>query len=179
MHNFIDLTDTNDGLKKDYVLYFGRYSPEKGISTLLKAAKELPDIKFVFAGGGPLEEELSSIPNIENVGFKTGDDLARLICEARFSVYPSEWYENCPFSVMESQMYSTPVIGAKIGGIPELISDFKTGELFESGNCSELKDKIFSLWNDRKRLEEYTANCKKVNFDTIDEYSEKLIQLYS
>lgn len=179
MHNFIDLIDTNNGLKKDYVLYFGRYSPEKGISTLLKVAKELPDIKFVFAGGGPLEEELSSIPNIENVGFKTGDELAKLIGEARFSVYPSEWYENCPFSVMESQMYSTPVIGAKIGGIPELISDFKTGELFESGNASELKDKIISFWNDRKRIEEYTANCKKVNFDTIDEYSEKLIQLYS
>ena len=43
---------------------------------------------------------------------------------------------------MESQMYGTPVLGANIGGIPELIQVGKTGELFESGNAEDLKKKI-------------------------------------
>ena len=57
--------------------------------------------QFIFAGTGPLEDEIEGIPNIKNVGFQTGKDLEKLIREARFSIYPSEWYENCPFSVME------------------------------------------------------------------------------
>ena len=123
----------------DYVLYFGRFSEEKGIGTLIKVCKELPDVQFIFAGTGPLEETVNGIKNIKNVGFQKGEALEKLIREARFSIYPSEWYENCPFSVMESQMYGTPVLGANIGGIPELIQVGKTGELFESGNGKDLK----------------------------------------
>ena len=95
--------------KKDYVLYFGRFSEEKGIGTLIKVCKELPDVQFIFAGTGPLEKTVNGIKNIKNVGFQKGEALEKLIREARFSIYPSEWYENCPFSVMESQMYGTPV----------------------------------------------------------------------
>ena len=97
---------------------------------------------------------------------------------ARFSIYPSEWYENCPFSVMESQMYGTPVLGANIGGIPELIQVGKTGELFKSGNGKDLKEKIEKLWGDKKLCAEYSANCKDINFDTIDEYYEKIMKVY-
>ena len=121
MHNFVDRVEWKETEKKDYVLYFGRFSKEKGIDTLLKVCKELPDVQFIFAGTGPLENEINGISNIQNVGFQTGTALETLIREARFSIYPSEWYENCPFSVMESQMYGTPVLGADIGGIPELI----------------------------------------------------------
>ena len=145
--------------KKDYVLYFGRFSEEKGIGTLIKVCKELPDVQFIFAGTGPLEETVNGIKNIKNVGFQKGEALEKLIREARFSIYPSEWYENCPFSVMESQMYGTPVLGAEIGGIPELIQVDKTGELFESGNGKDLKEKIEKLWGDKKLCEAYKADC--------------------
>lgn len=91
----------------------------------------MPNIQFVFAGTGPLEDTVNGISNIKNVGFQTGEALETLIREARYSIYPSEWYENCPFSVMESQMYGTPVLGANIGGIPELIQNGKTGELLK------------------------------------------------
>ncbi len=123
---------------EEYILYSGRYSEEKGISTLISVCKDLPKVQFVFVGTGPLEEELSSIPNIRNVGFRTGYDLEKLIRGAHFSIYPSEWYENCPFSVIESLMYGTPVLGANIGGIPELVEERKTGMLFESGNKNDL-----------------------------------------
>ena len=178
LHNFINKIEWNNSGKKDYVLYFGRFSIEKGIKTLINVCKELDDIPFIFAGGGTLEKELNGISNIKNVGFQTGKELKKLICEAQFSIYPSEWYENCPFSVMESQMYGTPVLGADIGGIPELIQEGKTGELFESGNVNELKKKIRRLWDNRELIVQYSKNCRNITFDTIEIYTEKLINIY-
>lgn len=158
--------------------YFGRFSEEKGICTLIKVCKEMPDVQFIFAGTGPLEDEIKGISNIKNVGFQNGEKLEKLIREARFSIYPSEWYENCPFSVMESQMYGTPVLGANIGGIPELIQVGKTGELFESGNGKDLKEKIENFWNNNELCQKYSENCKNIYFDTISEYYEKIMKLY-
>lgn len=184
MHNFVDTAQVKRADKKDYVLYFGRYSLEKGIRTLVQVCKELPGIPFVFAGTGPLEEEVNGVANIRNVGFQSGEALQTLIREARLSVCPSECNENCPFSVMESQMYGTPVIGADIGGIPELIQTETcgggkaTGELFASGNAAELKLKIERLWHDPVRLEAYTRNCGTVHFDSVEQYVDKLIRIY-
>lgn len=178
MHNFVDRVEQKQVEKKDYVLYFGRYSQEKGIGTLIQVAKELPQIPFVFAGSGPLEHLLDDVPNIRNVGFQRGEALEMLIREARFTVYPSEWYENCPFSVMESQMYGTPVLGANIGGIPELIKVGETGELFESGNVRMLQEKIMRMWNERIRLENYTNGTKDIGFDNLERYTQKLVDLF-
>ena len=178
IHNFVDRISYEKAEKKDYVLYFGRFSREKGIDTLIQVCKALPEIPFIFAGTGPLEEEIAGVPNIRNVGFQRGKALETLIREARFSVYPSEWYENCPFSVMESQMYGTPVLGANIGGIPELIEPDKTGELFESGNAAQLKEKIQALWENRELTDRYSENCADVRFDDVARYTEKLMKLY-
>lgn len=179
LHNFVDRVEFKDVVKKDYVLYFGRFSEEKGIGTLIDVCKELPDVQFVFAGTGPMEETINGIKNINNVGFQKGEALEKLIREARFSIYPSEWYENCPFSVMESQMYGTPVLGADIGGIPELIRSGKTGDLFESGSKADLKAKIEKLWTDKELAGQYVKNCRSISFDTIEEYVEKLMRIYS
>ena len=173
MHNFVDPVEQKDTQKKDYVLYFGRYSQEKGIATLVQAAKELPEIPFIFAGSGPLEHLLKDMPNIKNVGFQTGEVLETLIREARFTVYPSEWYENCPFSVMESQMYGTPVLGADIGGIPELIQENHTGCLFRCAELEALKRKILLVWNNKSECERYSRNCQDISFLTVEEYAEE------
>ena len=178
LHNFVDKVERKETEKQDYVLYFGRFSREKGIDTLLKVCKALPDIPFVFAGTGPLEGEIAGVPNIKNVGFQRGQALENLIRQARFSVYPSQWYENCPFSVMESQLYGTPVLGADIGGIPELMEVGKTGELFESGNAAQLEEKIRTLWEDRKLTDRYSENCAHLRFDDVAAYTEKLLKLY-
>lgn len=178
MHNFIDCEASAGAQKGDYVLYFGRYSQEKGIDTLLAACRELPDIPFVFAGSGPMEEQVNAVPNVRNVGFTTGDALKKLVREARFSVCPSNCYENCPFSVMESIAYGTPVLGADIGGIPELIEAGRTGELFASGDKQELKTRIEKMWNDRSVLDTYSKNCLCVHFDSAEEYCWKLLKIY-
>ena len=178
MHNFMDRVEPKQVEKKDYVLYFGRYSQEKGIATLIQVAKELPDIPFVFAGSGPLEHLLEGVPNIRNVGFQRGEALEMLIREAKFTVYPSEWYENCPFSVMESQMYGTPVLGADIGGIPELIQEGQSGELFESGNGKALKRRIEELWDNLQKQQTYISGTQKIEFSTIAQYCDKMLELF-
>ena len=178
LHNFVDKVEYKQVEKKGYILYFGRFSEEKGINTLLKACKLLPEIQFVFAGAGPLEDKINEVSNIKNVGFQKGKSLEKLIREAQFTIYPSEWYENCPFSVMESQMYGTPVLGAKIGGIPELIVEGKTGELFESGNINSLTEKIKEIWKKKKKRKLYSKNCREITFDTVEKYVEKLMKIY-
>ncbi len=178
MHNFLDVKEgvSESVEEKPYALYFGRFSVEKGVKTLLSVAKSLPDIKFVFAGSGPLEDEVNATANVVNYGFLTGDKLVSLIKGASFSIYPSEWYENCPFSVMESQMYRVPVVGSNIGGIPELISG---GVLFEAGNEDELRAAISRLMTDVSALEELRAGCDSIVFDSVDEYTDRMLKIYA
>lgn len=180
LRNFISDVKKPDSakVKKEYAVYFGRYSKEKGVETLAAACRELPEVRFIFAGKGELSEEVNSAENIENKGFLTGEALYRLIAEARFSISASECPENCPFSVMESLKLGTPVIGTRIGGIPELISDGETGLLVESGDREALKEAILRLWNNRKENNQYIQNCRDVAYDNCEEYCNKLTDIY-
>lgn len=183
LHNFVHQSPLSvngaENGKGNYVLYMGRYDKEKGIETLLNVCRELQDIPFVFAGKGVLEPEVNKASNIENKGFVSGPELEGLIRNARFLVFPSEWYENCPFSVMEAQMYGTPVLASGLGGTAELIKEGKTGEIFEAGNAASLKEKIQNLWNQRELCEYYARNCRNVHFDTVEDYCDKLLEIYS
>lgn len=179
MHNFVDQVERKEVQKKDYVLYFGRFSEEKGIHTLAAACEHLPEIPFVFAGGGPLEDKVNDLKNVRNVGFKTGDELDNLIREARFSICPSEVYENCPFSVMESQQRGTPVIGADIGGIPELVTDGEDGELFKSRDDKELSDIIKELWNNPQKTQKYAKASLNIKRDDLSAYYGKIARIYA
>ncbi len=147
--NFIDTTkcQRQHFEKGDYYCFIGRLSHEKGVKTLIDAANKLP-YKLKIIGGGPLLEELKGIANsnIEFVGFKQWDEIKELVGKARFSIIPSEWYENNPLSVIEAQCLGTPVLGANIGGIPELIENEITGMTFESKNTADLAQKIEAMW---------------------------------
>lgn len=189
LRNFIEKDEQNhksdkaqalldNKLPKEYVLYLGRFSEEKGVRTLLKVCRQCPDIPFLFAGSGPLEDEVNKLSNVENLGFVRGEKLKQLVNGARFSIYPSEWYENGPFSVMESIEAGTPVIGAAIGGIPELIRQEETGLLFESGNVDALKDAVKRLWNDREQNARMMQNCASVCFDSAADYCDRLLEVY-
>lgn len=178
IHNFADKIEQMEIKKEDYIIEFGHLSREKGTLTLLEAAKRMSDVKFVFAGFGDATEEIAKIPNAEYVGFQTGKDLELLIRKAKVSVCPSECYENCPFSVIESQEYGTPVVASRIGGIPELIEEGKTGLLFRAGDSYELEKQLKYLMESDQLLEEYTNNCKEKQFETYDSYYQKLIKIY-
>ena len=177
LRNFVTSLPKVDDSKENYVLFFGRYSEEKGIHALLRACQALPDIPFVFAGGGPLESLLEGIPNVRNVGFLQGEALHTLIRGARFTVVPSQCYENCPFSVMESILAGTPVLGSALGGIPELIEPGRTGWLFPADDATILQAEIQRIWNSNEP-EQYHKACLDVQFDTLPAYTDQLMILY-
>ncbi len=182
LHNFcnkhIDLPPKN--LDKKYVLYFGRLSPEKGIKTLIEVCKELDYIHFIFAGEGELSDLCKGIDNAEYVGFKFGEELDRLIRNALFSVSPSEWYENCSMSIMESLSLGTPAIGSDLGGIPELIKNNETGLIFKAKDKNALKEAIEALYNNPEKLNEMSRKCLEIsNENNIENYTIKLTAIYN
>ena len=178
--NFIDIEKTkrDNFNKEDYYCYVGRLSHEKGVKTLIEAANELP-YKLKIIGGGPLRKELevqTKRSNIEFVGYKQWEEIKELVGKARFVVIPSEWYENNPLSIIEAQCLGTPVLGAEIGGIPELITD-KSGLLFESRNVEDLRSKIeimFSMQFDYKELACVAQQCY-----SPENYYKKIIEIYN
>lgn len=178
LHNFVDLVEPIQVEKEDYVLEFGHLSKDKGTLTLLEVAKRIPEMKFVFAGYGAAEAEIAKVPNAEYVGFKTGKELEMLIRKAKVSVYPSEWYENCPFSVIESQMYGTPVIGSRMGGIPELLTEGVSGETFEAGDPDDLERTLRKLMYTLEISRTYEEGCKQQKFETPHSYYQKLMKIY-
>jgi glycosyltransferase involved in cell wall biosynthesis len=136
-----------------YVLSVGRLSHEKGLPTFLEAMLGTK-IPVRIAGTGPMESSLKDLAekdggSIVLEGHCTGDRLAELYRNAAFVVVPSEWYENAPMSVLESFAYGKPVIGTRIGGIPELITEGENGNLVEPGAKEQLRAAIQKLWNDR------------------------------
>lgn len=178
LHNFKDIVPLKDVHKKDYILEFGKLCKDKGTETLLKVAKLMPEEQFVFVGYGPAVDLMRDIPNVKYLGFKSGAELNKIIAEAKISVCPSEWYENCPFSVIESISFGTPVVGSRMGGIPELIEEGKNGELFEAGNSQELEKAIKKIIHSKETLQKYTNNCNNVQYETENSYYKKLIGIY-
>lgn len=125
-----------------YFLYFGRLVAEKGVATLMRAAAAA-GVPLKLVGTGPQEAELRALAaqldsDVSFLGYRAGDALHDLVRGARAVVLPSEWYENAPMTVLESFALGKPVIGAAIGGIPELVTDDVTGWTFASGDTGQL-----------------------------------------
>lgn len=170
-----------------YFLFFGRLSYEKGVKTLLETFKKIPTCRLKIVGTGPKEEGLKeyvkvfNMHNVEFIGYKQGKDLANLVANAYFVIVPSEWYENNPMAIIESYSVGTPVIGARIGGIPEIIIENETGFQFMSGNSEELKDKVQladGLFPDEYlRLSEGTLKFARENL-SLKSYYPQLIEFY-
>ena len=147
--NYIDVTEYEVSKSHDdYILYFGRLSEEKGLETFIKAATLNPSINHFIVGAGPIELKLKTLVNEGNIsnvtflGFKSGAELKMIISRALCIVVPSEWYENCPMSVLESFASARPVIGSNIGGIPELISESIDGLIFKTHDAQDFALKI-------------------------------------
>jgi glycosyltransferase involved in cell wall biosynthesis len=180
----VDRLKPHDGLGKAFI-YFGRLSPEKGLTTFIRALK-LAGVKGWIVGTGPEEDALRNLAtemgaDVEFLGYLSSEALFDAVRRARAMVLPSEWYENAPLSVMESYALGRPVIGADIGGIPELIRKGETGEVFPSGNAEALAERIgrFAAMPDRQVLvmgkagrawmsESFTSQC----------YRDRVLSLY-
>jgi glycosyltransferase involved in cell wall biosynthesis len=147
----------------DYFLFSGRLEEVKGVETLLDAmagSEIASHFELRIAGEGRRRKALESycrekgLANVRFLGWLPQDELAELHRGALFVVVPSIWYENSPLSVLEAHAYGTAVIGADIGGIPELIARGRTGLLFEAGNAAELQCRLEELLTNPERAVE-------------------------
>lgn len=173
------LYDSLNIKREDYYVYVGRLSTEKGMETLINVASKLPYVIKV-AGDGPLrkqlEQQYASCKNIEFLGHQNSQQVATILSKARFSVVPSEWYENNPLSVIESLCAGTPVVGARIGGIPELI-DESNGIIFTSGNRAELKAAINQAFT-REWKNDSIKECSNKRFSP-NEHLNQVLSIYN
>jgi len=143
--NFVDVRQfsANRDIGEAFV-FAGRLSPEKGAEVLLRAAAASRR-PLLIAGEGPQEEKLRALANrlsadVRFLGRLGRLDLIRLIHSARAVVLPSLWYENAPMGILEAYALGRPVIGSRIGGVPELVRDEQTGATFAAGDIDELAD---------------------------------------
>lgn len=167
-----------------YYLYYGRLSHEKGIATLVEAFSRHPELKLKVVGTGPKEDELKkrNYSNVEFLGYKTGEELFNIVRNAKFVCVPSEWYENNPMTIVESYSMGVPVLGAKIGGIPEIIEENKTGILFESGDVDNLEQTLLSAYkikDDEYRNMKKRAYQYSLSHFSPDGYYKQLIAFYN
>lgn len=184
--NFVDVGHLRPkGLPGKAFVFFGRLGPEKGLVTFVRALA-LAGVKGWFVGTGPEEAKLRELAaqtgaDVEFLGYRTGESLFDAIRGARAMVLPSEWYENAPMSVMEAYALERPVIGADIGGIPELIRVGETGAVFPSGDAAALAARMteFMRKSDDEVLSMGKAGRRWVEEDfTAVRYRERLIDLY-
>lgn len=170
-----------------YVLYAGRLSPEKGILTLLKAIETL-QIPLRIIGDGPLRDQVETYieqyhlqDRVKCMGHLDGEELAQVYREAAFCVIPSEWYENAPMSALEACAYGKPVIGADIGGIPELVEPGVTGLLFPAGDVASLRIRLETLWNEQASWGDMgsAARRRMEVYFSPERHADALIQVYT
>lgn len=160
---------------RNYAVFMGRLSREKGLFTLVKAWKEIPDITLKIVGNGQASEELqdltvrAGIENVEFLGFKEGDERFEILKRAMFMVFPSECYENMPYAILESFACAVPVIASNIGGLRELIGDGITGLHFQAGNTKDLARKISMLSKDKELLLRMRHNSRRYAEDFFSE----------
>lgn len=192
IHNFVLETNNNENIKDEgYAFYFGRLSIEKGILNLVKSIKDIKNGKLIIAGDGPERNNIENYiknNNLENkvelVGYLNQEEVRKYILGAKFIVVPSIWYENCPYSILETMEIGKPIIGSQIGGIPELVEDGKNGFIYKFDSINELKEKMMILFENQELVDKFSAESRKlfekkysskIYYNRIKELYEELI----
>lgn len=172
--------------EENSIVYFGRLSKEKGLFTLIEAMKELSDITLKIIGEGTIRESLelevrsSELKNVKFLGYKSGEELKEEIRKSMFVVLPSECYENNPKSIIEAFAVGKPAIGAKIGGIPELIKEGLTGFTFDPGKSTDLQSKVENLLSNPGQIIQMGKNARKFLEEELasEKHYQKLLEVY-
>jgi glycosyltransferase involved in cell wall biosynthesis len=132
----------------NYALYVGRLSAEKGVHTLLKAWGQLRGISLRVAGDGPLLEEATmmvrrhGLKDITLMGRVPPRDVLASMKGAKLLIFPSEWYEGLPMTLIEAFACGLPVIASRLGAMAEMVDEGHTGLLFRPGDPEDLAAKV-------------------------------------
>lgn len=189
IHNFVELKDYDLETQDDgYALYFGRLSIEKGIINLINSFSKLANGILYIAGEGPEKQKIQQIikdKKMENrvklLGLLNSQEIKEAIRKSKFVVVPSIWYENCPYSVIEALAIGKPVIGANIGGIPELVRNEFSGLTFKYNDINDLTNKMKLLFNDNSLCHKLGINAKIQSKEQYnkDLHYNKIIDVYN
>jgi len=166
LRNPFELSKTAPNFRSDnYILYFGRVEPEKGVLDVVKAMVHLSHTRLVVVGDGSQLQycrdwaDRNDLKNIEFVGPKWGDELAPYLENCRAVVVPSLWYEPSPYVIYQALSAGKPVVANRVGGIPDLITE-TTGRLSSPGNIEELAGHLAELCSDASLAEEMGRNAR-------------------
>jgi len=144
--NFSEFESSSPETPGSTITYFGRLGHEKGIATLIRAAA-LAGVSIRIIGEGPDDQSFVALAKelgaqVEFCGYLSGQYLKDKLRQSKAVVLPSEWYENAPLSILEAYSLEIPVLGANIGGIPEMIKEGVSGATFASADVQQLADKL-------------------------------------
>ena len=141
-------TRSPEGKKREYYIYISRLEHLKGIQIALAAFKEMPEKKLLVLGVGPDEEESHNfvqdheMKNVEFLGFKSKGEMVDLLYHAKALIFPTQWYEGFPMTIVESLAVGTPIIGSNIGNVGTIVKDGVNGLLFQYDDPSDLVKKV-------------------------------------
>lgn len=167
--------------RKNEVIYVGRISIEKGVESLCQAYQKVGNGKLVIIGDGPLKNNLEQKYACDKIifkGFQAWSFIKEKLGKAAFLVIPSQWYENNPLTIIEAFALGTPVLGANIGGIPELIEENINGMTFQSGDILDLSNKIQKMLNYKIWDYKHIQASAKAKFSAQNYYS-NLLAIYN
>jgi glycosyltransferase involved in cell wall biosynthesis len=171
----------------DYFVFMGRLTHEKGVHFLLDAAKRIQGADLYVLGTGPLEHELrervqsENLSNVKMLGYKSGDELREIVRRARFTVITSEWHDNSPLVIYESLSLGNPIVGSRMGGIPELIEDGVDGFVYDRGDLESFVKHVNFLIQHPEINREMgkAARAKAERLYGFEEHYKKLIEIYN
>lgn len=169
--------------------YFGYFGPHKGVDILLEAVARLrkPDEVVVnLVGSGEAEQayvRLIEQRNLQGIvklwGKVDHAEIERALRETDVLILPSRWKENQPVSITEAMAAGVPILASRMGGIPELVEDGRTGFLFEAGDIDALAEHIQSFVSDRRLVEAMgNAGQQRMRRSSVDTQASRLIDLY-
>jgi glycosyltransferase involved in cell wall biosynthesis len=184
--NFVDparfepRTQAGDGF-----LYFGRLSREKGPDVLIRAAAGT-DLPVRLVGEGPAGEELRALAaelgvDAEFLGYRQGEELAEIVRSARAVVMPSRCHDNCPLAVIEAMAWGKPVVGSRVGGIPELVRDGREGLLVPHDDPDALRAALRRLHDSPEVAERFGTSARRRVEEryTQDAHAEAMWDVYA
>jgi len=165
-----------------YAAFAGRVCAEKGIPTLLEAARRVPHVAIRIAGdsAGMPGIEATASPNVTFVGPVSHDAVDRFFAGARCAVVPSVAYEGCPMVILEASSTGLPVVATRLGGLPELVECGVTGLLFAPGDAGALAACLDRLWSTPRLADRLGAAARQRMIDAYNEdlFFDRLAAIY-
>jgi glycosyltransferase involved in cell wall biosynthesis len=183
-HNFlIEIPTVSTAPKKDFYLFVGRLSEEKGIRHLLTAFSELHKPLFMI-GDGELSYLVEQSKNdlVQWLGIKSKPEVFELMQQCKALLFPSIWIEGMPMTIIEAQCLGTIPIVAKLVNTEKMIVDGVDGFLYEPANELSLMDAIhrFEQLSPDKLLEmRNNARNKALRIYTEDAHMELISEIYN